>query len=133
MKSFKKMQSPEQACSSHLQRNHTSTADSSTPSISFVICIGFPLKTALHSRSPPCATKHTGSNSYLHATFEPYVPRHGLRFAEIDLLTVSKSRTKIIPHNFSSMAPTIWNGFPQAIHNSGSIEIFKSHLKKYPS
>ena len=66
---------------------------------------------------------------YLLGTLEPFVPRLGLRSAEMNLLTVPRARTKTAARRFSSAAPTIWNGLPLAIRNSGSTLTFKSHLK----
>ena len=59
-------------------------------------------------------------------------PRHGLRSAEMDLLTVPRSLTKAAAaRRFSSAAPTVWNGLPLAIRNSGSIGTFKAHIKAH--
>ena len=68
--------------------------------------------------------------SYLLDTLEPYLPCRGLRSAEMDLLTVPRSRTKTAGHRFSSGAPTVWNGPPRSIRNSDSIVTFRSHLKR---
>ena len=68
--------------------------------------------------------------SYLLDTLEPYLPCHGLRSAEMDLLTVPRSRTKTAAHRFSSAAPTVWNELPLSIRNSDSIVTFRSNLKR---
>ena len=69
--------------------------------------------------------------SYLLDTLEPYVPRRRLRSAEMDLLTVPRSRTKTAACRFSSAAPTVWNGLPLSICNTDSNVTFKSHLKTH--
>ena len=68
---------------------------------------------------------------YLLDTLEPYVPRRGLRSAEVDLLTLPRSRTKTAVRRFSFAAPTVWNGLPLSIRNTDSIVTFKSLLKKH--
>ena len=68
---------------------------------------------------------------YLLDTLEPYVPCCGLRSAEMDLLTVLRSRTKTATCRFSSAAPTVWNELPLSIRNTDSIITFKSHLETH--
>ena len=101
----------------------------STPSISFVICFGFPSAAALRLRSTTCVTKHTDSIIKL-ATLVPYVSRRRLSYDEVDLLTVPRSRTKTSARRFSSVAPKVWNGLSLVIRKSNSIGTHHASQKR---
>ena len=70
--------------------------------------------------------------NYLHATLEPYVPYHGIRSVEMNLLTIPRLCTKRVACRFSSAMSTVWNRPPLAIHNSSTAELIVHARHEWP-
>ena len=66
--------------------------------------------------------------SYLHAIWELYVPRRRLRYAEMDLVAVPRSRSTPAACSFSSAAPTVWNRLPLAIPYSSNVGLRSAEM-----
>ena len=121
--------SPEQACPSRLHRNHMAAAHRR----SLCNLHWLPIRSRIMFKVAILYFKAYRCNqlSNLLVTLEPYVPCRGLKSAEMDLLTVSRSHTKILTCCFSSVTPTICNGFLLPIYNSKNIGIFKPKASEH--
>ncbi len=75
----------------------------------------------------------TGSApTYFHSLLRIYIPSRSLRSASERRLVVSSQRgSKSLSRTFSFTVPGRWNDLPPLIRNTGSLSIFKQHLKTH--
>ena len=69
--------------------------------------------------------------TYLSSLLEQYRPTQSLRSSFLDILSVSRSRTKTASRRFSIAAPRVWNSLPVIIRAASSVGSFRSQLKTH--
>ena len=72
-----------------------------------------------------------GVPTYLSSLLEQYRPTRSLRSLSLDILSDSRSRTKIASRHFSIAAPSVWNSLPATIRADSSVGSLLSQLKTH--
>ena len=74
---------------------------------------------------------HNTAPSYLSDIITIYQPKRTLRSSNKMLLAIPKSCTSYGDRAFTVCGPTLWNGLPESIRDSHSLENFKSKVKTF--
>ena len=93
-----------------------------------------PVKAKIEYKIPVLCynTLHSSMPSYLKDLLNSYGPERVLRSQDSKLLIVPKSYLKTFGDRaFTVTGPIIWNSLPLSMRTTGSVAIFKKHLKTF--
>lgn len=70
--------------------------------------------------------------TYISELLTPYMPARPLQSMDAGLLTIPEVQKKSAGHRAITFhAPSLWNGLPLHVRETGSVEIFKSRFKSF--